>query len=169
MATAHLVSVEEYLHSTFEPDAEYVEGRIVHRSMPQIPHGQMQAYLVGTLFVFTKQTHYRVLDTTRMRTKTNPARYRVPDICVTIGKPDGSVITEPPFLCIEINSPEDSAPELRAKIYEYLAMGVSYIWVVDPVLFGGEIYTQDRIEPVRDGIFRAGDIEVDVRNANPQP
>src|SRR6185312_9967424 len=35
MATAHLVTVEGYLNSTFEPDAEYVEGRIVYRSCPK--------------------------------------------------------------------------------------------------------------------------------------
>src|ERR1700722_12639787 len=29
MATTHSVSVEEYLHTSFEHDAEYVEGRIV--------------------------------------------------------------------------------------------------------------------------------------------
>ena len=33
MSTIHLVNLEEYLHSTFEPDAEYVEGRIVRRSV----------------------------------------------------------------------------------------------------------------------------------------
>ena len=45
MATAHLVNVEEYLHSVFEPDAEYVEGRIVRRAVPQKPHSKMQGYL----------------------------------------------------------------------------------------------------------------------------
>src|ERR1017187_7948436 len=38
MAITELVSVEEYLHSTFEHDAEYLEGRIVARSAPQKPH-----------------------------------------------------------------------------------------------------------------------------------
>ena len=43
METTELVSVEEYLHSTFEYDAEYVEGRIVLRPMPQKPHSRMQS------------------------------------------------------------------------------------------------------------------------------
>lgn len=164
MATTHLVSVEEYLHSTFEPDAEYVEGRIVYRSMPKKPHSRMQTYLIVTLHALVQPGgRYRVWDAQRIQTKTSPARYRVPDICVTIGEPDEDIFTEPPFLCIEILSPDDSASELRAKIAEYRAMGVSYIWVVDPVLLGGEIYTRDRIEEVLDGVFRAGDIEVDVK------
>ena len=164
MATTHLVSVEEYLHSTFEPDAEYVEGRIVQRSVPQKPHGKMQTYLIGTLFVRTRRKgHYEVWDAQRIRTKSNPARYRIPDICVTVGEPDEDVFTEAPFLCIEINSPDDVVSELRAKIEEYLEMGVAYVWVVDPILLSGEIYTRDRIERARDGVFRAGDIEVNIR------
>ena len=35
MATKHLVSVEEYLHTSFEHDAEYVEARLVYRPEPK--------------------------------------------------------------------------------------------------------------------------------------
>lgn len=45
MSTTQLVSVDEYLHSTYEPDAEYVEGRIVHRALPKKPHSEIQTYL----------------------------------------------------------------------------------------------------------------------------
>jgi Uma2 family endonuclease len=170
MATAQLVSEEEYLHTSYEPDAEYVEGRIVHRSMPQSPHSEMQTYFVYALYTLTRTLgRYRVWDVQRIRTKTNPARYRIPDICVTVGRPNELVFTEPPFLCIEILSPDDSISEHRAKLKEYLAMGVSYIWVIDPVAMDGDIHTADRTEPVRDGIFRAGDIAIDIREANPQP
>jgi hypothetical protein len=37
MAVTHLVSVDEYLHSADDPDGEYVEGRILLRSVPQKP------------------------------------------------------------------------------------------------------------------------------------
>jgi Uma2 family endonuclease len=50
MATTHLISVEEYLNSTYEPDAEYVEGRIIQRALPQKPHGKIQTYLVRALY-----------------------------------------------------------------------------------------------------------------------
>ena len=49
MATAHLVNVEEYLHSTFKPDAEYVAGRIIQRFLPQKPHSEMQTFLARML------------------------------------------------------------------------------------------------------------------------
>jgi hypothetical protein len=34
MSSTQLVSADEYLHSTYEPDAEYVEGRVVLRALP---------------------------------------------------------------------------------------------------------------------------------------
>jgi Uma2 family endonuclease len=99
----------------------------------------------------------------RIRTKHDPARYRIPDVCVTFGEPDEDIFTEPPFLCVEILSPEDAAREVRIKVDEYVEMGVAHVWIVDPVSLDGEVHTSDRIERVRDGRFRTGDIEVDLR------
>jgi Uma2 family endonuclease len=160
MATSQLVSVEEYLHSTFEPDAEYVEGRIVPRPMPKKLHSKMQGYLYRTLYEINHPRGYEIWVEQRIRTKSSPARYRVPDICVTVGEPDEDIFTTPPFLCIEILSPDDSALEVRSKVDEYLAFGVSYVWVIDPISYGGDIHTSDRIERVRDGYFNADVIEV---------
>lgn len=162
METTQLVSVEEYLHSSFEYDAEYVEGRIVHRPMPKKPHSKVQSYLDRTLYAIAHVSGFRIWPEQRIRTKVRPARYRVPDLCVTLGEPSEDVFTEPPFLCIEILSPEDSAQELRTKIGEYLEFGAAYVWVVDPLSLTGEIYTRDGIEPVNDGRFRAGEIRVDL-------
>jgi hypothetical protein len=50
MATSHLMSVEEYLNFTYEPDAGYVEGRIVRRALPQKPHGKIQTYRFARLY-----------------------------------------------------------------------------------------------------------------------
>ena len=76
-------------------------------------------------------------------------RFRVPD-------------TSPPYLCIEILSPDDPAVEVRAKIEGYLAMGVAYVWIVDPLKRRGEIHTREGIERVNDGRFRAGSLEADL-------
>jgi Uma2 family endonuclease len=160
MATTELVSVEEYLHSTFEHDAEYVEGRIVPRSMPQKPHSKMQSYLDRTLYQVAHPLGYEVWTEQRIRTQPKPARYRVPDLCVTEGEPAEDIFTEPPFLCVEILSPDDTAVEVRTKVREYRAFGVAYVWIVDPKTGTGEIHTTGGIELVEDGRFRAGEIEV---------
>jgi Uma2 family endonuclease len=106
MSTSHLVSVEEYLHSTYEPDAEYVEGKIVHRAVPQKPHSKMQSYLDRTLYEVAHPLGYEVWVEQRVQTQVDPPRYRVPDICVTLGEPPEDIFIAPPFLC---NSP----PNLR--------------------------------------------------------
>jgi Uma2 family endonuclease len=163
MAITHLVSVEEYLHTSFEHDAEYVEGRIVYRPEPNKPHSRMQAFLNRKLYEIGQALGYQVWPEQRIRTQANPARYRVPDLCVTFGEPDEDVFTEPPYLCIEILSPDDVAAEVSAKADEYLTLGVGYVWVVDPVTLNGEIRTRDGVKRVSDGMFRAGALEVDMR------
>jgi Uma2 family endonuclease len=154
------VSVEEYMHSTFENDAEYVEGRIVPRAVPKKPHSKMQSFLDRMLYQAGHPLGYEVWPEQRVRTQKDPPRYRVPDLCVTQGEPSEDVFIEPPFLCVEILSPDDAAVDVWAKVHEYLAFGVAYVWIVDPANHTGEIHTQSGIERVEDGRFRAGEIEV---------
>ena len=163
MAITHLIGADEYLHTSFEHDAEYVEGRIVYRSVPKKPHSRTQSFLDRTLYVIGQPLGYKVWPEQRIRTQANPPRYRVPDLCVTFGEPDEDVFTAPPYLCIEILSPDDVAAEVSAKAAEYLAFGVSYVWVVDPVSLGGEVLTCDSVELVGDAQFRAGELEIDLR------
>ena len=160
MATTHLVSVEEYLRSAYEPDAEYVEGRILLRSVPQKPHSKMQGYLDRTLYALAHPLGYEVWVEQRLRTQPDPAHYRVPDVCVTLGEPAENIFTEPPFLCAEILSPDDTALDVRTKVDEYLAFGVAYVWVIDPRKRKGTVYTaKDSITP-EDGILRTGNPEI---------
>ena len=160
MAITELVSVEEYLHSTFEHDAEYLEGRIVARSAPEKPHSKTQGYVCRTLHQVAHPLGYEVWVEQRIHTQPAPARYRVPDLCVTQGEPPEDIFTEPPFLCLEILSPAGTAVEVWAKIREYLAFGVAYVWIVDPNTGKGEIHSPDGTERVENGRFRAGEIEV---------
>jgi hypothetical protein len=43
------------------------------------------------------------------------------------------VFTTPPFLVIEILSPEDRWSRLTRKLEDYFAMGCPNIWIIDPV------------------------------------
>ena len=103
---------------------------------------------------------YEVWPSPRIRTQHAPARYPVPDLCVTQGEPSEDVFTEPPFLCLEILSPGGPAVEVLAEIREYLAFGVTYGCIVDPNTGTGETHTPDGIERVENGSSRASDIEV---------
>jgi hypothetical protein len=45
MATKPQIRPEEYLHMTFEHDAEFVHGELVERPMPDLTHGRIQGLL----------------------------------------------------------------------------------------------------------------------------
>jgi Uma2 family endonuclease len=47
---------------------------------------------------------------------------------------DEQILTKPPFLCIEILSPEDRITRILQRINDYLEMGVANVWVLDPKL-----------------------------------
>jgi Uma2 family endonuclease len=72
------------------------------------------------------------------------------------------VITEPPFLAIEIVSPEDRLSRMEERIDDYIRFGIRFIWVIDPGTGKGHIYTDQRRIPVEDGIFRAEDPRVEL-------
>ncbi len=130
MATGTLVSLQEYLATIYEPDCEYVDGEVLERNLGELDHGGLQGIIFGWLFGRRKELGIHVFPETRTQVAAN--RYRVPDIAVTVGKPRGRVLTEPPFLCIEILSPEDRASRVEEKIDDYLRFGVAYVWLIDP-------------------------------------
>jgi len=86
----------------------------------------------------------------------------VPDICVTLGEPDEQVFAGPPFLCVEILSPEDRAGRIEGKIADYLKFGVRYIWVIDPLRREAVVYTTSATDVVDDGILRTSDPDIAV-------
>ncbi len=122
----------------------------------------MQSYLIRELYAVAHPLSYEVWVEQRLRTQPDPAHYRVPDLCVTLGEPAENIFTQPPFLCVEILSSDDTAVDIRRKVEEYLAFGVAYVWLIDPITRGGEVHTAQNIQRVSDGVFRAGKIEIDI-------
>jgi len=55
MGVDMLVSVDEYLHTSFpDGDREYVDGRIVERNLGEVDHSDVQSGILHYL-----RTHYR--------------------------------------------------------------------------------------------------------------
>jgi Uma2 family endonuclease len=128
MSARTLISAEDYLASTYEPDCDFVDGHIEKRNVGEVTHARLQARLSAYLL-----THYEangLVVMTEVRVQVRPGRFRVPDVCVTVGEPGEEVLTKPPFICVEILSPEDRMSQIR--INDYLGMGVPYVWVLDP-------------------------------------
>jgi len=68
--------------------------------------------------------------------------------------PDEQIYTTPPFLCIEILSPEDQMGRVLVKIADYLNFGVPYVWVIDPRKRRATVYTPTDSYSPEDGILR---------------
>ncbi|SEF95635.1 Endonuclease, Uma2 family (restriction endonuclease fold) [Bryocella elongata] len=138
MATANmtsvdvpLVTVEEYLHTVYSPDVDYVDGRLEDRNVGEFDHSSIQSILIVIFGTHQKDWGVKVLP--ELRTQTNEARYRVPDLLIIpTGIPREQIIRTPPLLCIEILSPEDRWSRLERKIQDFFTMGVPVVWVFDP-------------------------------------
>jgi Uma2 family endonuclease len=125
------VTVEEYLHSTYRPDCDYVDGRIEERNLGEHDHGFLQA-IIGALFT-NNRTLWQVRTVTEVRTQVKGARFRVPDVSVLrADAPREPIIRHPQLIAIEILSPEDRLNRLQEKVDDYLDFGVGNIWVIDP-------------------------------------
>ncbi len=54
-----------------------------------------------------------------------------------------SFIGGPPILAVEILSPSDTIEAVTEKVEEYLALGVAYVWVVNPRFRTVEVFRPD--------------------------
>jgi Uma2 family endonuclease len=129
MATAALVSVEEYLATTYKPACDYVDGALYQKPMATRKHCRIQGQLAHLIIAGFPDFEADPEQTVWIRT----GKYLVPDLVVQ----DRSHIqdpypTEPVHLCVEILSPEDRISAVIAKCEDYHAWGVETEWIVDP-------------------------------------
>jgi Uma2 family endonuclease len=167
MAVETLISVEEYLNTSYSPDMEYVDGVLVEINVGDPRHSFVQGRIVHALY----RKYPEIIVLPEVRSRTSKTRYRLPDVAVTLRMPEGRFIKEAPYIAIEILSEDDRVTRLIEKLKEYAAMGVPNIWVFDPRLKqmfvfhgnslqeieGDTISTggEPRIELTRDEIFQA--------------
>ncbi len=130
MSTGTLISVDDYLASSYDPDCDYVDGHLEERYLGEWDHASLQMRIAAYLYARQDQWGIRVVPELRVRVA--PTRFRVPDVCVVLGEPGEQVLTKPPFICIEILSPEDRMRRLQERIDDYLRTGVRYVWILDP-------------------------------------
>ena len=131
MATTTHVPVEVYLCSSYEPDAEYVDGRIEERPMGEFDHSSWQQAIQRWFLQHQMEWGIRVRP--GLRVKVAATRYRVPEVIVLDrSRPIEQIITHPPLAVFEVLSPEDRVQRLKLKLEDYRAMGIPEIWVIDP-------------------------------------
>jgi Uma2 family endonuclease len=154
MATSLLVSEQEYLTTSYEPDCEYDEGQLLERKAGERPHSILQLEFGGFFRDLRKQRPI-IRAFVEQRIRIAPRKYRIPDVCVyKEPAPRDRIFSTPPFIAIEILSPEDRVSRVRKKIDEYLAFGVSYVWLVDADARRADVYTPGGIYEAKDLILR---------------
>ena len=129
MATT-AVSIHEYLSTSYRPDRDYVDGEVQERILGEFDHARLQMAIL--LYLGTRQKEWGITVVPEQRVQVSPTRFRVPDVCVVLGKPDGQIFRKPPFICIEVLSPDDRLSRVNERIADYLEFGVPYVWILDP-------------------------------------
>lgn len=147
VATKTQITAEQYLHMTFEHDAEFLHGEIVERSMPDYIHARLQFLILLRLGSLIKDQP--VYPAPGLRLRIAPDVFRIPDISVFVGEqPEKTVPDTPPAIAIEILSKDDRYTNLMQKLEEYRTWGVPNIWIVDPATKRFSIYTEAGLQNV---------------------
>jgi Uma2 family endonuclease len=161
MPTGTAVPLVEYLATIYEPDCDYVDGEIQERNVGEHQHARLQLKVGAYLLTHYEQAGFHAC--TEVRVQVNSTRFRIPDVCVTIGDPGEQVLTKPPFLCIEILSPEDRMSRLEVRIQDYLQMGVPNVWVLDPHTRQAYVATAvDGLREVKSGVLRTENLALEM-------
>ena len=117
MATAQLVSVSEYLATTYRPDRDFLDGVTQERTPAEQPHARLHSIVSSICSSHRRAWNIRVLMSPRVQI--TPDRFRVPDLCLLRrSDPKDPIVRIAPLLCIEILSRRlaQRAPEPHGRL-----------------------------------------------------
>jgi Uma2 family endonuclease len=128
--TPMLLSLDEYLRTRYEPDADYVDGEIEERNLGEFEHATFQSAIAG--WFWPRRQEWAIQVVTEQRIRVSPTRVRIADIAILRTEAPREKVT-PPLICIEILSPEDRMSRAKVVLGDYVAMGVENVWLIDPL------------------------------------
>ncbi len=161
MATAAPIPVSEYLRTSYQPDVDYVDDHIEERCLGELDHSDLQQALSQILGKSEYRAYFKV--NPEWRVQVSATRYRVPDVALRrAGLPREQIGTTPPLLCIEILSPEDRMSRLMVRVREFLAMGVTEVWIFDPERRSVQVCREDGIQAHVSGVLTVPETPVTV-------
>jgi Uma2 family endonuclease len=154
-----LVAVEEYLHTSYEVEPEYVDGALVDRNVGSLPHSTVKGNVMFALAA--RCPRHSVLPSLTFQTA--PTRYRIPDICVVLERLRTRFLHDAAYLVIEILADEDKISYMMEKLQEYQRKGVPNIWLFEPRLRAMFVYASEVLhEIVGDSIVTVGEPRVEL-------
>lgn len=140
-----LISVEEYLSTSYDPDVEYVDGVLVERNVGDWPHSLVQRNLIVCL----SRKYPEIFAVPELRSQTRATRFRLPDVCVLLARPKTKYLVEAALLAIEVLSEDDRMTKTMERLGEFDRKGVPNIWVIDPRLRTMAVYSNGVLNEVR--------------------
>jgi Uma2 family endonuclease len=145
------VPVEEYLRSSFDPDAEYIDGQIEERAVGENDHSAWQNAICSWFQLQAQSGQIRVRP--ELRVHALPSHFLVPDVTILDrNRPVERIVTHPPIAVVEILSPTDTHKRAMKKCELYERMGIPTILVLDPD--GPQRrYLEGRLEPLQARAF----------------
>lgn len=130
------ISMSEYLHTSYQPDRDYVDGIVEVRNVGGLDHEAARRALIGRIRRHQGEWGVRALQESRIQT--SASHVRVADVAlISSTEKDGNVVETPPVAVIEILSSEDDAQRYTERLGDYRRMGVKGIWVVNPAAHKG--------------------------------
>jgi Uma2 family endonuclease len=156
MGVRTLISVDEYLRTSYRPDCDFIDGGILERNRGKRKHSYAQGE-VASWFNRRKDVQ-RLQSLPELRMRIGAGRIRIPDVVVCeIPIRDEEVFTAPPYLCIEVTSPDDTIAAMQDRMDDYLQFGVPNLWVIDPWKHRGWHVTGAGWATATEGIMRTAD------------
>ena len=147
MGVKTLISEEEYLQMTFDgPEPDFVDGEIVDRGMPNLSHSKVARRLGRVLGPVEDRTGACAMPELRVRVSSK--RLRVVDLAVFRTMPSKLVPDSPPWIAIEIVSPDDKHDTILRKLSEYQSWGVPHILLIDPPFKSIAVYRDGSLTSV---------------------
>ncbi len=139
------MTVEQYLHTSFEVEPDYIDGKLVKRHVGSLPHASAKGRMLELLSGLQGFSWDAYLSLTLIM---SPTRCRVADVVAFAKKPEKDYPDEPGELAIEIVEREDRFGEMMQRLADYHVWGIKHIWLVDPWNYKLYIYDSSGIHEV---------------------
>ena len=111
---------------------EFINGVLIPRSTPTIPHSLLQKLLLLWFAQFEDDSGYEAIQEVRTQI-VERARYRVPDLMIC-PRPLQSrrICNVVPWAIVEILSPDDTLTDTLDRFEDYKQIGVQSLVLMDP-------------------------------------
>jgi len=140
MSVETLISVEEYLKTSYRQDREYRDGLVTERNVGDNAHSLLQIQLA--IYLGKRRKQWQIRPYTELRIRARADWYPIPDVCIyPLPAPKERFPSTMPLLWVEILSEDDRMIEVWQKAADLVACGAPYVWIINPHTLESQLLT----------------------------